>query len=193
MNRQQQDFQERLARLGHGAQAAEVVDIPPEHEPLPDRYVERNVAPVASWRENIRYPLKIAGAFLLGMIAVFASRYVRFHLNGGALTGENAELMMMLDAGMAAGAGFVLTQMFRLEGKEFQTAQAIGVAVMVTTMHNAVHWSPRSFEGIFSREWVANVVEYTEPNSILFRGISFVLTPGEQSRSSGPKINRPGF
>lgn len=193
MNRQQQAFQERLARLGQSAQPAEAAETPPEHEPLPDRYVERNVAPVAGWRENIRYPLKIAGAFLFGMLAVFVARYVRFHMNGGALTGEDADLMMMLDAGMALGVGFALTQIFRLEGKEYKTAQAFGVAAMVATMHNAVHWAPNPFAAVFSPQWVSDVQEFTEPNSILFRGVSFMLTPGEESRSSGPKINRPGF
>ncbi|WP_095589596.1 hypothetical protein [Actibacterium ureilyticum] len=193
MNRQQQDFQERLARLGHASQTPEPQVIPPEHEPLPDKYTPRNVAPLDGWRQNARYPLKLAGAFLFGMLAVFAARYVRFHMNGGALTGEDADLMMVLDAGMAAAVGFAMTQAFRLDGKEFQAAQTFGVAAMVATMHNAVHWAPKPFEAIFSPQWVSDVREFTEPNSILFRGVSFMLTPDTDARSGAPKINRPGF
>lgn len=143
------------------------------------------------WRENIRYPATIVGAFVLGLIAVFMARYVRFHLGAGGLAGENADFFMLLDGALAVGTGFALKMLFRLEGKEFQTAQTAGVFAMVCTMHNLVHWAPDEFSLIFSPEWTEMVVETTEPKSILFRGNSFVFDGGETAKAG--KSNTPGF
>lgn len=60
--------------------------------------------------DNAKYPSTIVMAFALGLFAVALSRYIRYHLHGGSLTGEDADLIMMIDGGLAAMAGFAIRQ-----------------------------------------------------------------------------------
>lgn len=168
---QKQDFQARLARISQTAAQPEQRYMA-KTKVKPKRKSGRPVK-VSDWRENIRYPGAIVGAFLLGMIMVLLLSYIRFHLGMGALAGDEAKGMMLADLALAIAGGFVIKQIFHFEAKVFQSAQMAGVFAMVAVMHNFVHWMPKPFELAFSPDWTAQVIASTEPNSLLFGGASF--------------------
>lgn len=182
-------FEARIARLNARRQPSD----PVAAGPSPAAMAPRPAQPVKlnDWRENIRTPATIVGAFALGLIAVFVARYLRFHLGAGGLAGETANVLMLLDAALALGAGLALKLLFRLDGKDFLTALAAGVLVMVCTMHNLVHWAPSAFSRVFSPNWTAMVVDTTEPNSILLGGKSFVFEGGTAAPKDKPA--QPAF
>ena len=168
----QESFQERLERLAAEKGAAE-----PQEK---SRRVTRAEAGLPSMSENIRYPLLFVWAAIVGMIAVFLSRYIRFHLTGGSLSGgENADMVMMIDGAIAAGTGFALKNLLSIEDKSLQFAQTVGVVIMVLAMHNLVHLAPKAFSVVFSPEWTQDVLETTEPKSLLFAGVTYRLAGGD--------------
>ena len=171
-------FQERLNRVAEARAPIEAAK--PEVPVIPD------------WKENFKYPAAIVGSALVGMLAVFVARYVRFHIMGGTLAGDDADITMLIDGGIGAACGFLLFAMLRFEGKEFKAAQTFGIVAMVMVMHNLVHWAPGVFNTIFSPAWTEDVIAYTEPNSILFRGNSFVLVEDESEVAAAPTIRRAG-
>ncbi|EPX79067.1 hypothetical protein [Litoreibacter arenae] len=153
---QMDDFQARLSRIGaeQSNQPAGLVQ--------PTRKPTQEVNLNGSMLENAKYPASIAGAFVLGLLAVFFSRFVRFHLLGLADPESDIFLATVADGGMALAVGFCLRQMFKLEGAEWISAQAAGVTVMVAAMHNLVHIWPDTFALIFDPEWTAFVLDTTE-------------------------------
>ncbi|WP_371168675.1 hypothetical protein [Aliiroseovarius sp. 2305UL8-7] len=164
---QKQSFEDRLAKIG--AERA-------------SQSTKRKKASV--WSNNLAYPATVLGAFLLGLTAVFVSRYIRFHIGMGGLAGDDADMMMLVDGGMGVAVGIALKQLFHMEGKEFQSAQAVGVFAMICVMHNFVHWAPTLFDRIFSPQWTAMVITSTDPNSILLAGTSFVLDTETEHRGA---------
>ena len=148
----------------------------------------KEVSPLPSLRETIGYPLSLIGACLIGMLAVFAARYARFHIFGGSMVGEDADIAMMMDGALAFGAGFVFRSFFNFESQEYVAAKTVGIVAMIALMHNFVHWAPGLFEGLFDAGYVEMTLAYTEPNSILFRGVSFVLSePHTAEASTSPR------
>lgn len=127
--------------------------------------------------ENAKYPASIVMAFALGLFAVALSRYVRYHLQGGSLTGEDTDLILMIDGGLAAMVGFAIRQMFRFEAKVFITSHTVGIVAMIVAMHNLVHYAPDAFAAVYSPDWVEQVIAETPPNSIIFRGMVFAAEP----------------
>lgn len=190
-DRQKRQFADRLTRIAAGGEnTMSQIYVGPAEEPVTDRKGKRKHRParaVPSLKENIGYPISIIWAFAIGLLAVLITRYVRNALAGGTLTGEDADIMMAIDGGLALAVGFVLTQMFRVKGKAQETAKTAGIVVMIGMMHNMVHAWPGAFELTFSPEWVTDVVETTEPKSFLFRGISFALGDTKE-QSAGPKL-----
>lgn len=171
-------FQNRLNRV---AEARAPIDAAkPEVSAIPD------------WRENLKYPGAIVGSAVVGMLAVIVARYVRFQMLGGSLAGDDADITMAIDAGIGAACGFLLFAMLRFDGKEFKAAQTFGIFAMIMVMHNLVHYMPGVFSAVFSEEWTEEVIAYTEPNSILFRGVSFVLTEPASEVAANPTIRRAG-
>ncbi len=160
MSRTEQNFafQQRIARISQTR---------PDVQPVK----------LNDWRENIWYPMQFVAAFLLGMVTVFVARYIRFHLGMGGVTGEDAGLYMVMDGAISFAVGIILWGFFRLEGKEFKAVQTAGVIAMVVTMHNLVHWYPDQFSVVFSPDWTREVIVGTEPNSFLYRGVSYVWDP----------------
>ena len=148
------------------------------------------------WKENIRYPATLVGMALLGMFAVFVVRYVRFHLMGGTLAGNDADITMIIDAGLAGVAAFVIYSAVGLTMRDANRAErgsifslnnlgdnpvkaalVVGIAIMIGTMHNMVHSAPGVFGALFSEEWAEDVVAFSEPGSIYFRGNYFTVLP----------------
>lgn len=123
--------------------------------------------------ENLGYPLSFVLSFLIGMLAVLGSRYVRWHLLGMSADGADADVLMMIDGGIAAALGFVLQQVLWMRAPEHVTAQVVGVFAMICVMHNLMWWYPEEMAIVFGPDYVKSVMAYTEPNSLLFRGVSF--------------------
>lgn len=184
------DFQARLNRMAE------------RREPI--EASKPQVAVIPDWKDNVRYPAKLVGAALLGMLAVFIARYVRFHLMGGTMAGDDADFTMMIDAALAAGVSFaIFTAMGFTTGEArraertgglsalgdnpVKAAQVVGIAIMVSIMHNFVHAAPRAFDTLFSPEWTAEIVEYSEPGSLYFRGNYFVVLPGSGTEVAVPE------
>jgi hypothetical protein len=171
-------FQDRLNRVAEAR--------------APIEAAKPQVSVVPDWKENTKYPGAIIGSALVGMLAVFVARYVRFQMLGGSLAGDDADITMMIDGGIGAACGFLLFAMLRFEGAGFKAAQTFGIVAMIMVMHNFVHYMPGTFSAIFSEEWTEEVIAYTEPNSILFRGVSFVVTEPADQVASEPTIRRAG-
>lgn len=167
----QETFQERLLRIAAEKESGPVTE---NKSAKREKY---SAAGIPSMRENILYPLSFVRAVFVGVIAVFVSRFIRYHLAGGSLAGsqESADLVMMIDGIIAVGAGFALKELFKISDKSLQLAQTVGVFMMIVLMHNLVHMVPGLFGMIFSPEWVQDVLTTTEPKSILFRGVTFLL------------------
>ncbi len=87
---------------------------------------------------------------------------------------------------------FLLFSMLKFEGAEFKAAQTLGIVGMITIMHNFVHAAPTPFKMLFSDQWTEEVIAATEPKSILFRGVSFVLIEEEESKPAIPTVRRAG-
>ncbi|MBT8460767.1 MAG: hypothetical protein KJN60_13945 [Boseongicola sp.] len=200
-------FQDRLNRMQE--RRAPIEAARPKVDVLPD------------WKANIRYPATLVGMAFLGMFAVFFARFVRFHLLGGTLAGDAPDITMMIDAGIAAVAGVMIYaavglsmrdanraergSMFSLDGlsdNPVKAALVVGIAIMIGTMHNMVHSMPSAFNLLFSEEWTEDIVTYSEPGSIYFRGNYFVVLPqseataadeaesGEGEKKALPKVRR---
>lgn len=195
---QQQAFQARLNRIREKqgqpplpSQAQREAQLAAEAAaaiPQPKAKGTKPVSPIPSVWENLGYPMSILGAFLLGMLAVFAARYARFHIMGGSMVGEDADIAMMIDGGLAMGVGFLFRSMFNFQAKEFVTAKTFGIVAMICVMHNLVHWAPEAFAVLFDVDYVLLTLEMTEPNSILFRGVSFVLVEPESAQAAAPTM-----
>ena len=71
--------------------------------------------------------------------------------------------------------GLLLANLCRLKTTQHRVLLIVGVLVGGMTFHNLVHAAPQVFNRLFSPLWVAEVLRSTQPHSLLFRGISFVL------------------
>lgn len=161
------DFQARLNRISNGeALVAEGLVYTPRTE-------EPDIKLTGGLMENAVYPLSLIGAFFLGLLAVFFSRFARVHLLGGADPESDMMLALVADGAMAMALGFMFKQGFKVEGKEWVAAQTFGVSVMVASMHNLVHLFPYTFALIFTPEWVELVLSYTELRSLQIGGRAF--------------------
>ncbi len=167
------DFHDRLHRINAGQTLCDDDGlIPPE---VARRYARKRPS---RWREimgNTLYPLSIIFAFILGMIAVLVGRLARYHIGGADNPDLDVDILLAMDVGMAAMVAFALRMMFSLESKVHMSAKTMGIMATVATMHNAVHIYPEMTAIIFSEEYVKHTLEYTNPNTVIFRGMEFVL------------------
>ncbi len=179
-------FQDRIHRMQE--RRAPIEAARPHIDVLPD------------WRENIRYPATLVGMAFLGMFAVFFARYARFHLMGGSLTGQEPDITMVIDAVLAGVAGVVIFMAIGLTTRDsnrgerrsmfslgalgdnpVKAALVVGIAIMIGAMHNMVHSMPKVFGVVFSQEWTEDVIAYSEPGSIYFRGVYYVVFPKDEA------------
>lgn len=177
-------FQSRLNRMAE--QRAPTDAAKPQVDLLPD------------WKANIRYPAAIVASALVGMLAVFVARLVRYHIMGGTLAGDDPDFTMIIDGSIAVACSFLLFGMLKFKGKEFKVAQTVGIIAMIGLMHNFVHAAPSAFGLLFSTEWADDIVSYSEPGSVYFRGFYFVVIPSgddvadEPQKRELPKVRRLG-
>jgi hypothetical protein len=167
-------FQVRLKRIAAGGPNTlghVYVGITGQGEPRQRFRVPRLRA--ASIVPLLIFPFTFVGALSIGLVSVLLARLVRVQFYGGGLTGDQAEMLMLMDASMALIFAFILRWMFQYRAPVMKSASTIGVACMIVAMHNFVHLAPDIFSVVFPAEWVRNVIVTTEMDSVLFRGISF--------------------
>ncbi|WP_298292344.1 hypothetical protein [uncultured Litoreibacter sp.] len=158
------DFQARLARISNGeVHSADGLIVPERRE-------VKDVKLTGGLLENALYPLSIVGAFLLGILAVFFSRFARIHLLGTADPDTDIMLAFAADGAMALAIGFMFKQAFRMKGAEWISAQTMGVTVMVASMHNLIHLQPKLFSQIFTPDYVDAILSYTEFRTLMAAG-----------------------
>lgn len=172
----QEEFAARLARVRDGAPNTKGTVFVGQDE----RHHLTRSAPVKQSRgkeiaSNGLYPLSLVAAFCLGLLAVALGQYARFQLAQGQAQLEDADLEMMLTAGIGILLSFVLAQVFRLTSKTHKAMQSAGVFAMVCAFHNLAHWFPGPMTVLFSQEWVAQVQLEAPKNSARFRGVYFPL------------------
>lgn len=186
---QQDEFQERLNRiLSQGQRTGAPA-------PAYGRTTPQNPAPTGSEiAVNLLYPLSLAGAFLLGLLAVGLGRYIRFHLADGAAGDQTADTDLMITAGLGLAVSFVLAQLFRLSSKEHVALQGIGVLAALCTFHNLFHWAPEPMAQVFSPGYVAEMQEMAPANTAVFRGMVFTFAdpapdaPGAGEDPAAPRL-----
>src|SRR5690606_35278920 len=110
---QQDEFQERLGRiLSQGQRTGAAA--PAYGRTTPGKSVPAGDGIAV----NLLYPLSLAAAFLIGILAVGLGRYIRFHLADGTAGDQTTDLDLLITAGFGMAASFVLAQMFRLSSKQ---------------------------------------------------------------------------
>ena len=186
---QKVQFQNRLNRIAAGGPntIGQIYVGPPDTSSDP-KSGKRKSKTGPDFLDNVLYPMSIIGALIVGAFAVFATRFIRFHMLGGELTGENADLWMIVDSVIAIGIVISLRSVFRFGGKALETAKTVGIVVMLLTMHNIVHIAPGFFGSVFSPEWTEEVVATTKPKSFLFRGVSFMIGDYEEPAAELPEL-----
>ena len=171
---QQDEFQERLGRIVAQGQRTGA--------PMSDYGRTTPRKPVSTRNDlavNLLYPLSLAGAFLLGILAVGLGHYARFQIADGAAGGQTTDVDLMITLGLGFAISLVLGQAFRLSSKEHIGLQGIGVFVAVCTFHNLFHWAPGPMAAVFSPAHVAAMQEIAPANTAAFRGMVFNLAEPE--------------
>lgn len=175
---QQQNFDARISRLGVQDSGQQP---PKQGEPSALNKKSKALAPII--------------AFVIGLCAVVLARYLRFRFEVGALTGETADVMMLVDIGFGIAAGILVKLVFRVKSPEYYPLLIVGVLVSVVMMHNLVHMSSGVFKTYFSPQWTEAVLEGTKPNTVLYRGTSYtfseIMRKGRAGASSPEESEKP--
>jgi hypothetical protein len=122
---------------------------------------------------NLVYPLGFGLALGLGLLSDAIGRLLRFALMPQLRPEPVNE--MLINAATGIAVGLLLANLCRLKTTQHRVLLIVGVLVGGMTFHNLVHAAPQVFNRMFSPLWVAEVLRRTQPHSLLFRGISFVL------------------
>jgi len=117
----------------------------------------------------------ITGSLILGALCLMAARYLRWTELGLSDGSSEADVLLMIDAGIAGIAVFVLGGLLRHKTARHMAAQAVGIGIMLVTMHNLIWAFPDEFAGIYSRDYVNQVQAITEPQSLYLRGETITL------------------
>lgn len=137
----------------------------------------REASPVArpGRMANLLQPLSFPWALVLGAASIVLAKYVFYHANDLPKSGHNADMAMMLELGFGALALTLCALAFKMNSKTHLACKMAGLVGTHLALHNIVHLYPANWASLFSREWVAWILSTTEPNSILFRGLSIPL------------------
>ena len=175
-DRQKMEFAGRLQRISAGGpNTLGQVYVGITEEPVKTRR-RFSIFPSGSrLKDVILFPFSVAGAFIIGLIAVLIARYARYHYSGGVLAGEDPDLTMLMDASIAMAVGLLLKWIVRFSGRVQMTAHTLGIITMIGVMHNFVYAKPDIFAMAFSPEWVEDVVESTDPGTVVFSSNTFAL------------------
>ena len=123
---------------------------------------------------DVRRVASISGAGMIGLLSVPLSRLAMFHSQGLGNSSANPELVMAIDGLFAfCIALFLVRMVLSVSCIHHMMGQVAGIWIALTTLHNAVHAYPDQWGQAFSPEWVAHVVQATEPNTLYLLGRSF--------------------
>jgi hypothetical protein len=162
-------FQDRLHRVAEARAPIEAAK--PEIAVLPD------------WKTNISGVSGVFFAVLSGLIAVLIVRIAAFHYVGIAMVSPTPDFTLAMETAAAFGVAILLFRLTPFRGVKYYFLQFAGVALAISTMHNAVHAVPAAFSAAFSPEWTASVLRETEPNSLYLRGEVMPFSPVEEAES----------
>lgn len=153
MEEQKSGFQARVERINARA------------EETSKRRPQRVRGP--SLLRRLAYPMGLVGAFLLGIGAIFLSRYVQLQMVGipGDTKGNTQDIVGLA---LAGGAVFLISNMLKGGQKEFASASTLAMLLTTFTYHNAVWAYPETFEQVYGRDWVKAVQDKTPASSIRF-------------------------
>lgn len=176
MSAQQQEFQDRIARIlsGQGATKATVFvgqELSFTYQPA-NRRGGQGLAEVA---RNAGYALSFPVCLLAGTLSHGIERYAEFVFRGLPSPPANPDVEMVKVAVTSLCIAIVLTHLVGLRDRALFLPKMLGVAAGMLFFHNFVHLWPQVFDLLFSPLWVAKVTAMTEPHSLLFRGISIAF------------------
>ena len=156
---QKQTFQSRLAKIDVQAQK--------QAAKAPKRKKD-------SFLRRLAYPGAFVGAFFLGGLTVFVSRYAQYHLVGipGAAGQGNQDIISLIFAGMII---LTMSVILKAKAKEVATASTIGVLIGVFIYHNLVWEFPDFFATVYGPDWVDALMKQTEPSSLFVFGTTLTL------------------
>lgn len=177
------DFQARINRIQ--SRSVDLQPVLPSNEPLsvPVNDPIGLIADVPDEKSTLG-AFGLIVAFLVGILAVLAARYLRFQIIGDDPSGAS-ELSILIEVAVAAGIGLLVGMVMRLQTSAFMTANAIGLFLALTAGHNLVHWYPDAFDRLFSSEYTDNVILMTDSNSFWLGGNSLPIGPDPEYTYGG--------
>ena len=132
-------------------------------------------------KQAVLIPAKPMGIFggivsvAFGVIALGIALFLRFSMTGQAGPLDNSDFLMAQNGGVALAIALFCGYMVKMPMLKYAPICAVGVLAGLVGYHNLVHVYPTEFAQMFSPVWVEQVVSATAPNSIIWRGETFVL------------------
>jgi len=173
------DFARRVARINSGAASSKRTLFVGADESyvIPVNYgkaAQPRPRP-ATALHNAMEPLSLVLAFAIGIAAHGLAMVARFHLAGLPRVKASPDLEMLTQFVLGFLLALICARALRMRGSAQQIARSMGVVAAVLLFHNIVHLYPEELGRVFSPLWVADMVTSTKPQSVLFRGLSFVF------------------
>ncbi|RBW63448.1 hypothetical protein [Ruegeria sp. A3M17] len=160
MSTEQKSFEDRIAQINKRTKETASKNPKPKTD---------NV-----WK-RLAYPAAFVGAFMLGSMVVFLTRFIQFQMVGVPEVGK-VNTQDFIGIAMASLAGMVISMFLRDKQKEFASASTVGVLLTTFTFHNLVWAYPTHFEQMYSEDWVEFMQKITEPSSLYVFGITIGLS-----------------
>lgn len=143
-------FEDRVARIKQRSEENTSKSPPPDTESV--------------W-QRLGYPAAFLGAFSLGILAVFLSRFIQYQSVGIPVPGQ-VGTQDFVSLGLAGGACIMVMLFLKGKLREFAGALTVGALVTTFTFHNLVWQYPVFFERAYGEDWVEFVKDTTEPSSL---------------------------
>lgn len=112
----------------------------------------------------------VFGAAVVGLVS-----YLQFSITGETASLSASDVTMGIHGGMAFIIALFCGFMVKMPLLKYAPITALGVMLGLVGFHNLVHVYPAQFAEMFSPIWVEQVVTTTEANSIIWRGVTYVL------------------
>ena len=171
------DFAARVARIESGAAASKqllFVGVDEVYK-VPLRVRKGKKSGIAALIETAMYPVSMVLAVAIGAVSHGIGQIVRFQVQGMPDLKANPDIEMTVQLVLGICIAMVLGYLVGLRSNTLTTLKSAGSALGVLFFHNAVHMYPHVFAVMTSTLWVNQIVSHTQPHSMLWRGISFML------------------
>jgi hypothetical protein len=178
MTAQNFEFAERLARINGGIGSAKTTLYVGPEDSYQVAYHTRGQSRrggVGSVFGNALYPMTLALAILVGVVAQFGTRWLMLVSDTPAAIAENIDYQLIMDFALAMMLSSVIGVFCRFGIRDYIGLRTFGILVGMIAGHNLVHMFPRFFETLYSPAWVGSVINSTEANSLLLRGVSITF------------------